>query len=78
MGTHQKHLTNVILTSTHNICFHGEKKKNNSPFLLEKNAISAATDNDEFVNQSSRSGLHSAIWIFLSKRALPQEKNPNF
>ena len=26
-GTHQKHLAEVLLMSTHNICFHGEIKK---------------------------------------------------
>ena len=28
MGTHQKHLSEVLLMSTHNICFHGEIRKN--------------------------------------------------
>ena len=28
VGTHQKHLHKVLLMSTHNICFHGEIRKN--------------------------------------------------
>ena len=27
VGTHKKHLSEVLLMSTHNICFHGEIRK---------------------------------------------------
>ena len=41
VGTHLKHLAEVLLMSTHNICFRGEMRKI-SAFFRRKNNLSVA------------------------------------
>ena len=39
VGTHQKHLGEVLLMTTHNICFHGEIRKKYQYFFTEKKRL---------------------------------------
>ena len=60
VGTHYKHLNEVLLMSTHNVCFHAEIRKNIYPLPSRATVNSINFDNTHWCGSSL---LHTAIGV---------------